>query len=344
MSLRIINSGVDTLALSIKRGTDPDWFEMLEDAKEWCRENNRDIPLTFGPERVLITGSNWMRCRYHLKTADYDIGVSPSKSIPQILAQINSVAFYSHGLEAAYKYLMMILETLGNYGQAKASRIDLFCDVQGWKPKIDDWKRFVTRAVLKDPKIEHYELTSLNFGAFPLYLRIYDKTKQIKKLGKKEIILVWEQSSKYDKDEDVWRIEYEIGREVFGKTGIDFVDDLYDKLLPLWLMALKWCSLRVPTNNKQKSRWPVDPVWKALEEVDFAGASIPAVRERRNKGKLDKLIPLIRGCLTSVGAQLEETDLKKVLSKTDELVTDYLNERKESFDSLVQDKINVLLK
>lgn len=344
MALRIINCGVDTLGLSIKSGTDPSWFPNLEAAKEWVRENNQDIPITLGPEKALITGGNWTMWRYHIKTADYNIGVSPKKHIPQIFVQINSGAIYTHGLIGAYKYLRMILEALGNYPEAKASRVDLFCDVQGWKPELADINRLVTRAVIVRPVIENGKLTSLNIGAFPFYLRIYNKTAEIRKKGKEELRVVWEINPLYNPDEDVWRIEFEIGREVFSRCGVNLVPDLFNKLLPLWLMALDWCSLRIPTDNKQRSRWPIDHVWLALEAADFPGDPVPAVRERKKKGDLSKILAGGGGYLSSFGEYIKETDLEKVVRQfMPELILYYAGKR-DTFENRVRNKIRLSLK
>lgn len=343
MSLRIINSGVDTLTLSIKKGTDPGWFETLETAKEWVRENNEEIPLSLGPEKALITGSNWMRWRYHLRTADYNIGVSPSKSLPEIFAQINSGAIYNHGIVGAYKYLMMILEALGDYKFTKASRVDLFCDTQGWIPEIKDWDRFVTRANIKRPVIENDKLSSLNFGAFPMYLRMYNKSKEIKKRGKEELKVVWERSPLYEPNEPVVRVEYEIGREVLKESGVDCVEDLLENLRPIWLMALDWCSLRIPTENKQKSRWPVDPVWTALKEADFPGEAIPAVRKRKKKGDRKKMLVGGGGYLTSYGREIREEDPEVVLKKYLHDLKRHYTRKGTTFEEIVREKIRLSL-
>ena len=344
MTLRIINSGVDTLVLSFKEGTNPSWFECLEEAKNWVNENHMEIPILLGPEKAIITGGNWTKWRYHIRTTDYNIGVSPSKKLPQIYAQINSGAIYAHSLIGAYHYLKLILETLGNYPEAKASRVDQFCDIQGWQPSLKDIDRFVTRAVLVKPVIENGKLTSLNLGAFPFYLRIYNKRAEMRKKGKEELKVVWESSPNYNVDEEVWRIEFEMGRDVFGSTGINYVPDLFRQLLPLWLMALNWCSLRIQTRNKQRSRWPVDPAWLALEAADFLGDPVPAVRERKKKGDIIKILAGTGGYLSSFGREIGVIDLKTVLREIEPQLIEYYASKDDTFEWRVREKIDLLLR
>ncbi len=344
MTFRIINSGADTLSISIKKGTDSSWFETLETAKETARETNESIPITLGPERALITGGNWMKWRYHIKCADYDIGVSPSEKLPQIVAQINHGAIYSHSLIGSYEYLKMILEALGDYEEAKASRIDLFCDTQGYRPTLKDIDRFSTRAVLVRPVMENGKLTSLNFGKFPFYLRIYNKTAEMKKRKNDELLVVWEKSPDYRPEKEVWRIEFEIGRKIFSETGVNLVSDLFSNLRPIWLMALNWCSLKIPSKNKQKTRWLTDPVWLALEAADFRGEAEPAVRERKRKADLRRILSGAGGYLSSFASLIGETDLKETLKKIEPTLIEYYASKGESFEKRAEGKIAMLLK
>lgn len=343
MSARVINSGVDTLVVSIDKGTDEKWFEVLDDLKEWARENSEEPVIKLGPEKAKISRSNWHRCKYQIVTADYNIGVSPSKNIPDIYAQINSGAIYSHGLEGAYKLLMLILEDVGNYGHVKGSRLDLFCDVQGVNFCLDDISRFSTRARRKRPEIDGEIVTSLNFGTFPMYLRIYNKTTEIRKKGGSEIKIVWRQSGLYNEDEDVWRIEFEMGREIFKHTGVDSVEELLENLRPLWLLLLTWCSLRVPSKNLQKSRWPVDPLWKMLEAVEFRGEAVPAVRQAKAEASLEKLIIGYGGYLSSIGKLVEEEDQAEVSSQANRLLDNYYDKRGHSFEKIVRQKMRLHL-
>jgi len=76
----------------------------------------------------------------------------------------------------------------------------------------------------------------------PVYLRIYDKGKEVKKKGTEERwLLLWF----IDDAQDVWRIEAQIRRNILKQFSIHTIDDLLKKKAGLWRYVTEdWFSFR----------------------------------------------------------------------------------------------------
>lgn len=131
-------------------------------------------------------------------------------------------------------------------------------------PEIDfdeDW--FVSRAT-KDAKWrENNADQSFQFGKGDIVVRVYDKAAEIEQQsGKSWFFDLWGRKT------NVWRIEFQVRGPRLKEGGIRTLGDLdafgADLLREL---ARNHTTLRKPNGDKNRSRWPLHPLWEALVQA-----------------------------------------------------------------------------
>jgi hypothetical protein len=84
----------------------------------------------------------------------------------------------------------------------------------------------------------------------------------------------------------------------------------------LWSYATKkWLTYRTPTGDGTKSRWPIAPEWKQVQQASLVGNTLgfTRVREGASRGSVRKLLPGLTGYLHSYGAERGAKDLTETL-------------------------------
>jgi hypothetical protein len=190
-----------------------------------------------------------------------------------------------HGLgpRAAIDSFSDVLASLGEI-EWGASRVDLFADVQGWWPTVEERERFVCRATTRDTFEESGDLTGFQFGRRKgggLSARIYEKSSHIAKTGSDWWRDVW--GSAYRVGDPVARIEFEFGRQVLGECGVNSPDDALVNAAGLWGYATEWLSYRDPSGDGTRSRWPVSSEWTAIRGVSLRDRPVTVERTTRSR-------------------------------------------------------------
>ena len=112
------------------------------------------------------------------------------------------------------------------------------------------------------------------------------------------------------------RIEFEFTRDGLREFDIDTPEDAFDMTGALWAyVTQQWLTLRIPTADETRSRWPLDPRWTAVQQSNLVGASLPAARIQAGEqaGTLRKLLPQLIGYLTGAAVPLGTLDLDDTL-------------------------------
>jgi hypothetical protein len=196
--------------------------------------------------------------------------------------QISSHFLAHVGPEKAEQVLQDILGQLGNLtSAANVNRIDLFADFV--YPDSKEWSRdaWVTRAAGIDQYSENGIFTGWVVGKGGQLLgRMYYKLLQAVKTGLDYLLPVWEKGG-WLPDEHVWRLEFQIKREVLKQMGIDRLSDTLNNLCGLWCYATtEWLKLTIPNPDDQtRSRWPIHPLWSYLSSIDWEAQGGPLLRE-----------------------------------------------------------------
>jgi hypothetical protein len=91
-------------------------------------------------------------------------------------------------------------------------------------------------------------------------LRLYDKVTEIGLSGKTWFFQIW------NCDKNVWRSEWQVRKAYLRRFGIRTISDLLDIQgdMLVWL-STNYATLRIPTADSNKSRWPLHPLWIDLQ-------------------------------------------------------------------------------
>ena len=190
--------------------------------------------------------------------------------IPAIRVQPRAEFLHGVGARAAAHTIADLLESECGAVRLVVSRIDLFADIQGWEVHGDERRNFVTRATARRTFEEGDAFTGLQFGNRSTGTasgRIYDKTRDIARTG----AIFWH---------DIWgqarpgRSSHasgvRVGRGVLREFGLTTPDEVLYAAGSLWAYCtLEWLTLRVPTSDSTRSRWPLAPEWEAIHRASM---------------------------------------------------------------------------
>jgi hypothetical protein len=113
----------------------------------------------------------------------------------------------------------------------------------------------------------------------------------------------------------VLRVEAEIGREALREFGVSAPDDVLAVAGDLWRYGTgEWLFYRSPTADATRSRWPIAPEWRAVQQASLAHEPLGLARLRAGRiaGSLRRVVPGLTGYLVGAAVhlgtdQLEET-------------------------------------
>ena len=203
----------------------------------------------------------------------------PGHKAPMAYVKVSAALLAHIGPVEAEKRLYELLSQLGEIKEsANVSRIDLFVDFQT-SVDMESWGRhaWVTRAA----SISAYAVSG-NFSGWSIGLggiisaRLYNKLLEIVVSGKDWILPLWEKAG-WDGSEMIWRLEFEMKREVLTQKGVSKLYEVMNHLNGLWSYAVTdWLRLTLPSEgDKTRSRWPTHPLWEWLASVDWEGDGGP---------------------------------------------------------------------
>ena len=218
-----------------------------------------------------------------------------------------------------------------------ASRLDVSADFQNWELCAEDQVRFIYRADDIVTRENGRTFTGFEFGrrkTNTVVYRIYDKIVQIQQLG----IGYWPDfwGAKYDPNQRVMRVEFEINRTGLGQFGADSPFDAIEKTAGIWLgVTNDWLTLRTPSGDATRSHWPIESSWEDIQRASFVSGAfgIKRMYDGRKRGELARLLPGARGFLSSIGAAAGVRTLNEALDVAWKLIREEEAKGTESFES-----------
>jgi hypothetical protein len=87
----------------------------------------------------------------------------------------------------------------------------------------------------------------------------------------------------------VWRLEFQIKREVLADMGIAELSRTLEHRNGLWSYAsTEWLKLAIPQEgDKTRSRWPIHPLWQAISSIDWESPGGPLLRKHETTREPD---------------------------------------------------------
>jgi len=250
-----------------------DAFSLLKDSAQEVHHKNNDMRfvdfemagLKFHAMAVSIKGYSVV-----LKTGDFSMAFKKYEGItdknPSVKIEYRAEYLVKMGIHAAHKQVNdFFKENIHSDYLSKVQEIHLACDTQGHNFSFLDTFRFKTRSrksSLHDgddgelgrlTRFNSRRVETLYFGTSDLLLRIYDKTREIVTHPESgHIRTFWQLSNpeQYDENKDVWRVEFQIRREILkelftsDKLPWDYTSVLLDNLPSLWSFFVDHFSYR----------------------------------------------------------------------------------------------------
>jgi len=346
MALIVLSAGVDSLYLSFAGRLEPALLERLEELKREARSSGQPVPISFEDGRpTVVLPYGWGFYAYSVHCSDFDFHLSGSENVPPVYIRLSTLFLHSAGCEAAAAAAVAFVRDslMQPLKPAVVSRIDVYADFQGWQPVIEDFNRLVTRSVTNQAYFEPLQvnqagqrLSGFRFGKGSVVGRLYDKGLEIQRSGKDWVRDVW--GASYDAERPVWRLEFQLRREAIGDFNVHGLNEVLACRQDFWSYGLRWLSLRDRTEDQQRDRWPVAPVWRQLSQVSL-GSPVAGVLRRRVREHQEKvLVRGLAGYLTSLAALYGVRDLDRAVELSARKVRGHLDERRRSFGQVVANK------
>jgi hypothetical protein len=334
-------AGIDALYLSGRGEIPLELFDDLDRLKAAARESDQPVDTTLGGYPVRVLGNAWGKYRYCFSHELARVGVTQSERLPAVRIQPTARALHTIGPQTTVLWARNLLDALGIDAVLNVSRLDLHSDWQGFWIEPNERGNFVTYSDKRSLYEVGDALFGLNFGkrGGAIYARIYDKTREAEGNWDDWWPYVW--GPRFDPEQRVLRIEFEINRDGLREFGVHAPEDAFENLGPLWAYSTsQWLTLRLPTSDDTRSRWPVDPRWQAVQRCSLSGNSLPAERMRagRAAGALRLRLPQLVGCLAGAAVPLGTSTLDDTFDALRPYIHAYGDRRQLTFEERVAEK------
>jgi len=123
----------------------------------------------------------------------------------------------------------------------------------------------------------------------------------------------------------VWRIEFEIGRTALSELELFHPDAVLAAAPSLWRYCTgEWLTVRTPTGDSNRSRWPMAPGWSAVQSASLVhGATdLEWIRRHKRARSLRRLMPGLVGYLVSFAVLAGTSDIDDTVEVLTTRLTD----------------------
>ncbi|MDE1888918.1 MAG: hypothetical protein KGJ87_01070 [Planctomycetota bacterium] len=340
MQFKELLTGIDSLYVSYK-GTlkESVRIDLLEKKALAQSENEKEQALatvTVDDHYFAVKDRGTKYYSYILEDNWYHIQISTSerKITPTVYVKISSELLTCLGLNESLNKLREIVNKLlsGVEGE-KMSRADLFVDFvtdknlekiekQSWITRAEDtrmhWKR------------DRFTGWSIGEGG-EISARLYDKTLEIEKSHKYYLKEIWDKQD-WDKEQKVWRFEFQLRREFLEQMSISTFSDLVSKINDTWRYCThNWLRLIMVDKTINRTRWRTNPLWEKIQKIRFLDGNYTGVTRFIDKSRIpsDKMIYLCgMGPITAFSAKegyddINEDTINNYLTKAKKFLKEY---------------------
>ena len=287
---RLLLSGHDTIEcayyLAPESGCLLD-YEHLAAEKEALRQSKSRKPkvIKLGCEEFLLAGHGTQSgYPFLIENADFSIQFGEFNQ-PNFFVTFRSMALWHQSAQGLHDRFLAWAKSVGLYASLpeRLSRVDFSFDYH--LPTIDfDEDSFVSNFAKDNQHRKHGKVQTFRFGEGDLALRVYNKCDEIQQSSAKTWFYdLW------GMDKEVWRIEWQARKEWLRRVGIRTFEDLKERQGDLLrLLVNDHTTLRIKTEDSNRSRWPLHPLWQDLQEKVEQMAGLGVVRELDMPGLLDE--------------------------------------------------------
>ena len=295
MEAEILHSGFDGLKFTIQADISADLRKELQSAKDHAKRTQGECVVDFGEVALSVSVKGARGFTGH--TGDHGAvwlfqdPQDPTPNNPGITVDFRAYGLATSGLAGAERHFRACMDAFGiRYleTQLRVTRADFAVDL------LAPWFEPTRDALVLPPgtKVTEYtgpaetatmasgaRVTGLRAGAVAnRQLAIYDKRAEVIQQGKAGWLPIWngalaakEKPALDLKDRDqsqVWRFELRLGsKQLRNKFKMRSWQDVHDMIGDAFTDALKRISYREPTSDRNRSRWPLHPLWRLFEDV-----------------------------------------------------------------------------
>jgi len=354
---RILRRSVDSLYLSYKGKLSPEVEAKLDALKLAAQSEDEKLQASavycIGNHAFEVSGrgkghfplvlnDNW----FHLQ-----LSRANATRLPMCYVQLGSELLTRAGVEASVTALSNLIGELGAITQPPTvSRIDLCVD---FVTEVDFVKlprgAWVSRAHQFTTYYDRKHITGFTFGqSGDFSARLYNKTLELKKSNKQYLVPLW-QAAGWDGVADVWRLEFQIRRNILSEASLRTIAETMRLATALWDYATtEWLRLTEPSETDQtQTRWPTHPLWQVLQAIAWnTEETEPLQRVRKSRDPSDqRLFVHGLGAVTSFMAKTGEANFDEALSRFGKAARLYHRERSrhtgKTLDTYVREKVEV---
>ena len=204
---------------------------------------------------------------------------------PSFFATFRSIALWHQSAQGLHERFMTWAASVGlcPYQHERLSRVD--CTFDYHLPLIDfDEDNFVSSFAKDNQHRKNRKIQTFRFGEGDLVLRVYNKCDEIQESSAKTWFYpLW------GIEQDVWRIEWQTRKEWLRRFGIRTFEDLKERQGDLLrILVNDHTTLRIKTEDSNRSRWPLHPLWQHLQERAAQMEGLGVVRELDMPALLDE--------------------------------------------------------
>ena len=292
---KILRHGIDSLYLSYQGELSLEGSTVLAKLKKLAQSDDprkvAQAQYCVGEHIFEVSDKGSNPFAYVLKDNWFRISIAKlgNTQTPLAYVQVSSHLLTSKSVDRATNVLSSIINSLSSPSDTpNVSRVDLCVDFITDYPldTITDIE-WVTKAKEMHRHVIQRYFSGWSIGSRKkMSARLYDKTLEMKKNPRPYLERLWKDAG-WDGIQPVWRLEFELRRDLLREFSVVSIDDLNGHLAGLWeYSTYDWLRLAIPNpKDKTQSRWLTTNLWTTLQSVQWSGV-LKLSRTLAEKGRL----------------------------------------------------------
>lgn len=333
-----IRCGVDTLEATFDGELSQEFVSELQRRKERAITSGTPVEVLLDSQTFYLGPKGMGFWPYALRNDQMIVQIGTAKHIPSMKVHLLAQGLAEIGVANLWAHVRQIADELGLVF-LNCTRLDIALDYHGEFFTFAESLNVVCPSAFRPvyPNTEKPE--TFQFGRDEMLVRVYRKSVEIVVHDHLWWRFVWRLSPAYLEGEPVHRVEVQIRGKVLRELGYRSVEQIIDSLPELFAYGLEWCSMRVPTDDSNKSRWPEDPRWTALRTAFNSTRSLGRMRPIRAIVSYDGCVKRLVSLMVSAGEAVDSTeywDLARTLTTDAEQYIE--RDLETTFEALVERK------
>lgn len=302
-----LRCGVDTLEATFSGELEEEFIEELVRRKGLAqtRDCAEEVPLCGSTFQLLPKGMGlWA---YVIRNDELLIRLGTGSHIPTMSVRLLAHGLAGRGVDSLWASVLEIAAELG-LTYKNCTRLDVAVDFQGEWFTHEEMLSVVCPSTFRPVYPNTVNPQTFQFGKGQIVVRLYDKTAEIAAKNHGWWKFVWRLCDGYTDGEPVYRAEVQLRGPVLKELGFGSMNALLASLPELFAYGLTWCSLRVPSPDTNRSRWPEDPRWTLLRTAFHPSAPLGRVRPACTIIEYDAVVKRFVSLISSAGAAVDSDD------------------------------------